>query len=78
MDTQTGKPSTIALEGRGGSIIFRPIEVIGETPTRYKIRLVEDIKIPDARQYKEGEVLFVPKAAVTLYYQKYFGVGEKR
>lgn len=68
--TVTGKPSSIALEGRGGSITFRPVEVIGETPTKYKILLVEDIKIPGYRRYKKDETFLAPKHVVTYRFHR--------
>ena len=41
-------------------------EVIGETPKRYRIKLLEDAQLPSSRSCKAGDVVLVPKYALRL------------
>ena len=41
-------------------------EVIGETPKRYRIKLLQDARLPGNRQREAGDVVLVPKHAVRL------------
>ena len=41
-------------------------EVIGETPKRYRIKLLEDAQLPSRRSCKAGDVVLVPKYALRL------------
>jgi hypothetical protein len=41
-------------------------EVIGETPKRYRIKLLADAQLPSRRSCKAGDVVLVPKYAVRL------------
>ena len=43
-----------------------PCEVIGETPKRYRIKLQQDALLPSRRHCKAGDVVLVPKYAVSL------------
>jgi hypothetical protein len=43
-----------------------PVELIGETPKRYRVRLLADCRLPGRnRQGKVGDVVLVPRYAVT-------------
>jgi hypothetical protein len=41
-----------------------PCEIVKETPHRFLVRLGDDCLLPDGRQAKEGQELYVPKHAV--------------
>ncbi len=41
-----------------------PVEVVGETRTKYRVRLLRDANLPSRRQCKAGDVVAVPKYAV--------------
>jgi len=43
-----------------------PCEIVGETKTRYRVRLLQDARIPPHRHVKVGEVVLVPKHAVVV------------
>ena len=43
-----------------------PCEVIGETPKRYRIKLLQDARLPGNRYFEAGSVTLVPKHAVKL------------
>jgi hypothetical protein len=44
-----------------------PCEVIGETPKRYRIKLLQDAQLPSRRSCKAGDVVLVPKYSVRLH-----------
>lgn len=58
--------STLELDGWMGRT-SHPVEVIGETPTRYRVRLLEDTRLPGRRRGAKGDVVLVPKHAVRGY-----------
>ncbi len=59
--------ATLEIDGWAGRT-SHPIEVIGETPTRYRVRLIEDTRLPGRyRQGAKGDVVLVPKYAVRDY-----------
>lgn len=60
---ESAKIAHLALETWAG-LRLRPIEVIGETPKRYRVRLLEDTTLPSGRYRLAGEVVLVPKQAV--------------
>jgi hypothetical protein len=41
-----------------------PCEIMGETKARYRVRFLQDARIPPRRSVKAGEVVLVPKHAV--------------
>ena len=43
---------------------YVPVMIVGETPKRYRIRLLRDALLPSRRQCKAGDVVSVPKYAV--------------
>lgn len=46
-----------------------PVRIVfgGETPTRYRVRLTEDTRLPGRnRRGRAGDVVLVPKSAVTV------------
>lgn len=43
-----------------------PVEVVGETPKRYRVRVLEDCGLPSRRRARSGDVVLVPRYAVTL------------
>ncbi|TRO55927.1 hypothetical protein E2P64_06515 [Candidatus Bathyarchaeota archaeon] len=53
----------LMLDGWAGRI-DKPIVLVGETPKRYKVRLLEDTLLPRRRVGKKGDVVLVPKNAV--------------
>lgn len=55
--------SYIALDGWAGRTRV-PCEVVGETPKRYRVRLLESARMPSRRYVTRGEIILVPKSAV--------------
>ena len=53
------------LDGWAGRYIV-PVEIIGETDKRYRVRLMEETKLPARRIGKIGEVILVPRYSVKL------------
>lgn len=44
-----------------------PVEIIGETPTRYRCRLIERSKLPGRSNWRDaGHVFLAPKRAVRI------------
>lgn len=43
-----------------------PIEVLGETPKRYRVRLLSDAMLPRRGHIQAGEIVLVPKHAVSF------------
>jgi len=41
-----------------------PCEILGETATKYRVRLLKDAVIPPHRHIAAGDVILVPKHAV--------------
>lgn len=42
-----------------------PVEIIGETPKRIRVRMCEKVNLPSRRVADVGAVVLVPKYAVT-------------
>jgi hypothetical protein len=57
--------AALVLDGWAGRQRI-PCEVIGETPKRYRIKLLQDALLPSRRQCKAGDVVLVPRYAVKL------------
>lgn len=56
-------PAFLALDGWAGRHLV-PIRVVGETPKRYRVELLEDANLPSRRFAKAGDTVLVPKYAV--------------
>ena len=56
-------PAQLGLSGWHG-LTWHPVTVIGETPTKYRIRLEEAVRLPGGREKAAQEEVFVPKQAV--------------
>ena len=41
-----------------------PVEVVEETPKRYRVKLLCDVRLPSRREGKAGDVVLVPKHAI--------------
>jgi hypothetical protein len=41
-----------------------PIEIVGETSKRYRVKLLEAARLPGNKQHAAGAVVLVPKYAV--------------
>lgn len=66
--TKTNYPlrGVLVLSGYAGNS-FTPVDVIGETPTKYRIRALDRTKLGGrARWLYRGEEALVPKTAVQL------------
>jgi hypothetical protein len=44
--------------------VYYPCEIIGETKTRYRVRLLQDALLPGRRRMKAGDIVLVPKHAI--------------
>lgn len=44
-----------------------PVEVVEETPKRYRVKLGESCSLPSRRSGRAGDVVLVPKYAITGY-----------
>ena len=43
-----------------------PVEIVGETPKRYRVKLLKDCRLPGRnRRGERGDIVLVPKYAVT-------------
>lgn len=54
----------VAIDSWAGRRLVE-VEIVGETPQRYRVRLVEDSMLPSGRKHK-GDVVLVPKTAVVF------------
>lgn len=61
--TKTPQTTYLALDGWAG-IRHIPVEILGETPKRYRVRLCNDARLPGGREKKKGDVVLVPKTAI--------------
>ncbi len=41
-----------------------PVEIVRETPKRYQVRLLEDMRLPSRRWGQKGQLVMVPKYAI--------------
>lgn len=57
---EEGRPATFGLVGWYGSVNI-PIRVLGETPKRYRVRLLADARLPGGRDRRAGDVVLLPK-----------------
>lgn len=59
------KISYLCMDGWAG-FHKEPVEVIGETSKRYRIRLLKDCRLPGRlREGKKGQEILVPKYAIS-------------
>lgn len=65
VSNEQGRPAALLLDGWAGRERHK-VEVIGETPKRYRVRLLADTRLPSNRQHKAGDVVLVPKYAVVF------------
>ena len=56
---------TLHLDGWAGRLRI-PVQVIGETRTKYRVRLGSDAMLPGRRHCEAGDEVLVPKYAVTI------------
>ena len=56
--------ATLCLNSWAGRV-EHPVQVLKETPKRYKVKLLEDTLLPSGRK-REGDTVYVPKYAVRL------------
>lgn len=64
--TWTERPGTLWLGGWAGKHSY-PVLVVGETPTRYRIKAIERTRLAGAYRWLEpGQLGLVPKRAVTI------------
>ncbi|NLE94386.1 MAG: hypothetical protein GX600_01705 [Dehalococcoidia bacterium] len=58
---------TLEIDGWAGRT-SAPVEVVGETPKRYRVRLLQDTRLPGRyRRGAKGDVVLVPRYAVKGY-----------
>lgn len=57
------KMAYICLEGRGGRI-KHPCRVIGETPKKYRVEILEIVILPGNRKKQVGDITLIPKYAI--------------
>lgn len=54
-------PKCYALQGWAGRTVH-PVEIVGETPKCYRVKLLKDSALPGARRWgKAGDVVLMPK-----------------
>jgi hypothetical protein len=64
--TDTAKRGVLVLDGYAGRT-YTPVDVIGETATKYRIRAITRTKLGGrARWIYVGEEALVPKSAIQL------------
>jgi len=61
----TERPGVLVLTGWHGRSEV-PVVVIGDTPKRYRVRLLADTRLPSRRRGTTGDEVLVPKTAVRL------------
>ena len=54
---------TMAIN-RWAGLVYHRCKVLGETKTKYRVRLLDDTLLPGGRHQKAGDVVLVPKHAV--------------
>lgn len=57
--------ATLLLDGWAGRERV-PVEIVGETPKRYRVRLLAECRLPSRRRGKAGDVVLVPRYAVKV------------
>jgi hypothetical protein len=64
MTEKGARPAMLGLQGWEG-LTWQPVEVIGETPKRYRIRAITDTRLAGRyRMLFRGETALVPRSAV--------------
>ena len=56
--------ATLCLESWAGTLRKR-VEVIGETPRRYRVRIIDGYRMKGRREFRPGDVTLVPKWCVS-------------
>ena len=59
------RAGVVALDGWAGRTEV-PVTVVGETPTRYRVRRGAAATLPGYRRRVTGDVVLVPRAAVRI------------
>jgi hypothetical protein len=63
-----GRRAWLHMRGYHGTT-RTPVRIVfgGETPTRYRVRLTEDTRLPGRNRWgRAGDVVLVPKSAVAI------------
>jgi len=60
-----GRPAVLSLESWAGTLRKR-VEIIGETPRRYRIRVVDGYRVRGRRSFSPGDVTLVPRWAISV------------
>lgn len=47
-----------------GGVVLHPVEILGSTPARVRVRAVEDMWLPGNRRVAAGETVLVPTYSV--------------
>jgi hypothetical protein len=59
----TTRAAVLCLNGWAGREEY-PVEIVGETPTRYRVRLLMDVRLPGNRPARYGDIVLAPKYAI--------------
>jgi hypothetical protein len=65
MSETQNRPATLHLAGLLGASGV-PCAVVGETPQRYRVRLLRSCRLPSGRTGWVNDVVLVPKHALTF------------
>lgn len=57
--------AALLIDGWAGRREY-PVEVLAETPKRFRVRLLSDALLPSRGLTQAGEIVLVPKHAVTF------------
>lgn len=57
------RPAVLCLQGWEG-YTETPVSIVRETPKRFVVRLLRDMRLPSRRWGKAGEEVYVPKHSV--------------
>lgn len=58
------KESFLNLDGWAGRIQI-PVEIISETPKRYRVRILRDFTLPNRNYKRAGDIALIPKYAIS-------------
>jgi len=58
------KTGVICVDGWAGRREY-PVEIVGETPKRYRVKVLSDARLPRGIRHA-GDVVLVPKTSVRL------------
>lgn len=63
--TAIERAARLGLQSYAG-LLWYPVTILGETPTKYRVRFDEPVTLPKRRHQAAGTVGVVPKHAVRL------------